>query len=347
MLSDESPNASATSDRRDAVREKGAAGAGAAVASTNHPSLPPLAIVLIAVVAVAARRRDLGGVVGSLQARAEPRECRRRRLHRHRRSPASPPMTEHERDDPTLDPATATAAPAPNPATPAPTRREPAVDIRVYVDYLSPGSQDFQLANVAQLSKWVTQDAATLTYYPVAMLTAKSNGTRYSLRAASAAACVAHPFARHFFAFTTPCWRSSPPRLRRLHRRRARRPAPSRRVPPSPKLVRSCIEAAVVRVVGQGCDRSRAQGIPRHRRRRSDRHSDGARERHAVRRCARRPEGVRAVRPDDRERRVLQDPATRRRRRLPPLARPSPDSRPAPIDWSLCRLGAIGSAPNL
>jgi protein-disulfide isomerase len=47
----------------------------------------------------------------------------------------------------------------------------------------------------------VTQDAATLAYYPVAMLTAKSNGTKYSLRAASAAACVGTHSPEHFFAY--------------------------------------------------------------------------------------------------------------------------------------------------
>ena len=67
----------------------------------------------------------------------------------------------------------------------------------MYVDYLSSGSREFQLANVQQLAEWVSEDAATLSYYPVAMLTAKSNGTKYSLRAASAAACVGHALSRH------------------------------------------------------------------------------------------------------------------------------------------------------
>ncbi len=50
--------------------------------------------------------------------------------------------------------------------------------------------------------KWVTEDAATLSYYPVAMLTAKSNGTKYSLRAASAAACMGTHSPDTFFAYT-------------------------------------------------------------------------------------------------------------------------------------------------
>ena len=92
------------------------------------------------------------------------------------------------------------ATPDSTPATPSATEPDD-VAIRVYVDYLSPGAKDFQLANVQQLSKWVTEDAASLTYYPVAMLTAKSNGTKYSLRAAGAAACVATHAPDSFFAF--------------------------------------------------------------------------------------------------------------------------------------------------
>lgn len=95
---------------------------------------------------------------------------------------------------------TPTAAPAEPAVTPTPTDA-PAVDIRVYVDYLSTGSRDFQVANVKQLSEWVDEGAARLTYYPVAMLTAKSNGTKYSLRAAAASACVAQHAPDYFFAF--------------------------------------------------------------------------------------------------------------------------------------------------
>ncbi|BDV31314.1 hypothetical protein Microterr_19740 [Microbacterium terricola] len=75
------------------------------------------------------------------------------------------------------------------------------VDIRVYVDYLSEGSGMFQQANVQQLAQWVGTDTVSLTYYPVAMLTAKSNGTKYSLRAASAAACVAGYAPERFAAY--------------------------------------------------------------------------------------------------------------------------------------------------
>jgi protein-disulfide isomerase len=100
--------------------------------------------------------------------------------------------------------ASPTASPSPTAtASPSPTAAPGVVDIRVYVDYLAPGAKQFQLSNDAQLSTWVSQNAATLTYYPVAMLTPKSNGTKYSLRAASAAACVATHSPKAFFAYTT------------------------------------------------------------------------------------------------------------------------------------------------
>jgi len=88
-------------------------------------------------------------------------------------------------------------------ATPVPSEpSDPGViDIRVYVDYLSSGARDWQLANVQQLSTWVNEGAVTLTYHPVSMLAAKSNGTKYSLRAASAAACMATHSPDDFFQF--------------------------------------------------------------------------------------------------------------------------------------------------
>lgn len=93
------------------------------------------------------------------------------------------------------------ATPAPS-ATPDATDR-PVVDIQVYVDYLSPGAREWQLANAAQLTSWVREEAVTLSYHPISMLTAKSNGTKYSLRAAGAAACVATYSPDTFFAFHT------------------------------------------------------------------------------------------------------------------------------------------------
>ncbi|MFK4759811.1 DsbA family protein [Microbacterium sp. ZW T5_45] len=88
-------------------------------------------------------------------------------------------------------------------ATPAPEETSTAepVDIHIYVDYLSPDAGVFEKANSRQLSGWITEGAATVTYHPVALLTASSNGTKYSLRAAAAAACVATHSPDQFYAF--------------------------------------------------------------------------------------------------------------------------------------------------
>ncbi|WP_431071330.1 DsbA family protein [Microbacterium phyllosphaerae] len=84
--------------------------------------------------------------------------------------------------------------------TPAPTTSS-TVDIHVYVDYLSPDAGEFERANARQLVNWITEGAATVTYHPVALLTASSNGTKYSLRSAAAAACVATHSPAQFYAF--------------------------------------------------------------------------------------------------------------------------------------------------
>ena len=91
---------------------------------------------------------------------------------------------------------TGTATPTPTPTAieePAPeeTPATEPVPIQVYVDYLSEPAGEFQAANASQLAHWVQEGDVTLTYHPVAMLTSKSSGTKYSQRAVSAAACVA------------------------------------------------------------------------------------------------------------------------------------------------------------
>lgn len=89
----------------------------------------------------------------------------------------------------------ATETPAPEPTSPE------RVEIHVYVDYLSPDAGEFERANSRQLASWITEGAVTVSYHPVALLTASSNGTKYSLRAAAAAACVATHSPEQFYAF--------------------------------------------------------------------------------------------------------------------------------------------------
>ncbi len=87
------------------------------------------------------------------------------------------------------------ATPTPQPTTSS------TVDIHIYVDYLSPDAGEFERANARQLVNWISEGAATVTYHPVALLTASSNGTKYSLRSAAAAACVATHSPAQFYAF--------------------------------------------------------------------------------------------------------------------------------------------------
>ncbi|MFS0895302.1 DsbA family protein [Microbacterium sp. 179-I 3D3 NHS] len=98
---------------------------------------------------------------------------------------------------PTPAPTEAGATETPSPEPTAPER----VEIHVYVDYLSPDAGEFERANSRQLASWINQGAVSVSYHPVALLTASSNGTKYSLRAAAAAACVATHSPEQFYAF--------------------------------------------------------------------------------------------------------------------------------------------------
>ena len=200
MSSDETPNVPARRDRREAVREKAAAvqarqrrgrlariviggavvvavvvAAGVAVAwtlgeSASQPQLSPAV-------------QDDGFMVESIPASV---------LASFSGGSAESP--------PSAGDVTASAPPT-QAATPDPTSTQQPLHMDVYVDYLSQASSDFQLANAQQLSEWVSEGAATISYHPVALLTGKSNGTKYSLRSAGAAACVATYAPDSFFAF--------------------------------------------------------------------------------------------------------------------------------------------------
>lgn len=195
MSSDQTPAVPEPRDRREAVREKAqqvqAKQTRARIIRTGVIGVGIVAVVAVAAVAITWAVTSTGSTpaltppsadadgftvtsVGGVAAAAAPL------------------------DDESVEAAT-TATPVPT-ATPTPTAA-PKVEIRVYVDYLSTDAAEFQLANAPQLSTWVQEGAASLTYYPVAMLTAKSNGTKYSLRAAAASACVATHAPEAFYRF--------------------------------------------------------------------------------------------------------------------------------------------------
>ncbi|MFJ6532234.1 DsbA family protein [Microbacterium sp. NPDC091662] len=101
-------------------------------------------------------------------------------------------------------PATPSAEPTDAGASTEPTPQSTTsekVDIHVYVDYLSPDAGKFERANARQFAGWISEGAVTVSYHPVALLTASSNGTKYSLRSAAAAACVATHSPAQFYAF--------------------------------------------------------------------------------------------------------------------------------------------------
>ncbi len=94
--------------------------------------------------------------------------------------------------------------------TPSAANAPDVVDIQLYVDYLCANCGAFEKNNVDQLRQWVDTGAATLEIHPVALLTTKSAGTQYSLRAANAAACVAEFAPDSFFDFHEALFEDQP-----------------------------------------------------------------------------------------------------------------------------------------
>lgn len=195
MSSDETPNVPTPSHSRAAVREK----AQQVNAQQSRARIVRRVIIgLVAVVVVAAAGGAVAWAVGSAVSKPSlsPSNLKDDGVVLTKADLAAI----HAGSTPTPTPTTAAATPTAS-ASPSPAATPGAVDIHVYVDYLSPGAGDFERANAKQLATWVSQDAATVTYHPVALLTANSNGTKYSLRAASAVACVAAREPDVFYAF--------------------------------------------------------------------------------------------------------------------------------------------------
>ncbi len=65
------------------------------------------------------------------------------------------------------------------------------VNIELYIDYLCPFCNQFETTNGEQITQWVESGIASVEVHPIAILDNQSAGTRYSSRAANAAACVA------------------------------------------------------------------------------------------------------------------------------------------------------------
>ena len=86
-------------------------------------------------------------------------------------------------------------------------------NIVVYVDYLCPYCGQFEQTNSESMRTMVEEGAATLEVHPIAILTNKSAGTQYSLRAANAAACVAEESPEAFFDFNALMFENQPEEL--------------------------------------------------------------------------------------------------------------------------------------
>lgn len=202
MPSDESPNVPTTRDRREAVREKAQQ---VHVKQSRMRVLRRLLLGVAGVVVIGGAAVAVTAALTSSGSRAQPQPAT---AHQDGFAVTAVTGLASAGVDANVEDATPAPQETTAEASPAPTAA--AVDIRVYIDYLSTGARDFQLANAQQLSEWIGEDAATLTYYPVAMLTSKSNGTKYSLRAASAAACVATHSPDTFFKYNDELLREQP-----------------------------------------------------------------------------------------------------------------------------------------
>ena len=84
------------------------------------------------------------------------------------------------------------------------------VNIVTYVDYLCPYCGQFEATNTAQITSWVKAGNATLEVHPISILDAGSKGTKYSTRAANAAACVANYEPNSFLAVNTAFFANQP-----------------------------------------------------------------------------------------------------------------------------------------
>ncbi|MFT4219823.1 MAG: thioredoxin domain-containing protein [Microbacterium sp.] len=214
-MSSETPSAQAPRDRREAVREK-AQQVQARQSTARAVRRVSLAVVVVAVVVAATVTVTWMVSSSTSDAHLSPANMIDGGIRVDAVGKLGVPGEAGTLPDPTADSSSTkdadpSATPTPEQSdAPAGEADERAVDISVYVDYLSPGSKQFQLANSAQLADWVAQGAATLTYHPVAVLTPKSNGTKYSLRSAAAAACVATHAPDSFYLFNQALLQQQP-----------------------------------------------------------------------------------------------------------------------------------------
>jgi protein-disulfide isomerase len=84
------------------------------------------------------------------------------------------------------------------------------ISIRIYTDYLCALCGEFEKVNGSQLVDWLASGTATVEVHPVALLDPVSQGSKYSTRAANAAACVANFAPDQFYAFHQQLFAAQP-----------------------------------------------------------------------------------------------------------------------------------------
>jgi protein-disulfide isomerase len=87
---------------------------------------------------------------------------------------------------------------------PVPNERDEAagvLDIQMYVDYLCPICGSFEATNGEYIASLLENGNTTLEIHPISILDRASQGTKYSTRAANAAACVADSSPSQFLDF--------------------------------------------------------------------------------------------------------------------------------------------------
>jgi len=84
------------------------------------------------------------------------------------------------------------------------------VDIRMYVDYMCPLCGQFERTNAEQIKGMLERGAATLEVHPISILDRVAMGSKYSSRAANAAACVANYSPDSFWNFNSLMMENQP-----------------------------------------------------------------------------------------------------------------------------------------
>lgn len=84
------------------------------------------------------------------------------------------------------------------------------IRIVTYIDYLCPFCGEFEKTNSVQIGELAKSGAATVEIHPMDLLVNSAQGTKYSLRAANAAVCVANYQPDEYYAFHSILFENQP-----------------------------------------------------------------------------------------------------------------------------------------